>query len=109
MFRYNFDNATPEVYTGTAWANVKNPVLAATALLDPPLIANNNSGTVNYTFTGAAVGNTVTISPAAALPGGIVIAWATVIGVNQVTVGFANFSGAAVDLPAQNFYIKLVQ
>ena len=109
MLRYNTDNATPEAYTGSGWVNLKSPVLSSTALLDPPLIADNTTGAVNYTFTGATTGNTVTISPAAALPNGIVIAWANVSASNQVTVGFANFSGAAVDLPVQTFYIKLVQ
>ncbi len=109
MLRYNTDNSSPEAYTPTGWVNVKNPIIASTGLIDPPLIADNSTGTVIYAFTGAAVGNTVTISPAAALPSGIVIAWANVSAVNQVTVGFANFSGAAVDLPAQTFYIKIVQ
>lgn len=109
MLRYNTDNTTPEAYTGSAWVNLKSPVLSSTALLDPPFITNNTTGTVNYTFSGAAIGNTVTISPAAALPSGIVIAWAQVSALNQVTVGFANFSGGGVDLPAQNFYIKVVQ
>jgi hypothetical protein len=109
MLRYNTDNATPEAYTGTAWINLKNPVLSSTGLIDPPFIANNSTGNVNYGFTGAAIGNTVTISPAAPLPSGIVIAWANVSAANQVTVGFANFSGSGVDLPAQTFYIKIVQ
>lgn len=109
MLRYNTDNAAPEAYNGTAWISLKNPVITSTALLDPPLIANNTTVPVNYTFTGAVSGNTVTISPASPLPSGIVIAWATVTAVNQVTIGFANFSGGGVDLPAQNFYIKVVQ
>lgn len=109
MTRYNTDNAAPEAYTGSAWISLKNPVISSTALLDPPLIPNATTGIVNYTFTGAVVGNTVTISPASPLPNGIVIAWANVIAVNQVTIGFANFSGAGVDLPAQTFYIKVVQ
>lgn len=109
MMRYNTDNASPEAYTGTTWVNLKNPVISSTALLDPPLVPNNTTGVVNYAFTGAAIGNTVTISPAAPLPNGMVIAWANVTALNQVTVGFANFSGAGVDLPAQTFYIKVVQ
>ncbi len=109
MLRYNTDLASPEAYTSAGWVSVKNPVIASTALLDPPLIADNSTGTVNYAFTGVAIGNTVTISPATALPSGIVIAWANVSAVNQVTIGFANFSGAPVDLPAQSFYIKVVQ
>jgi hypothetical protein len=109
LLRYNSDLGSPEAYTSTGWVNLKNPVLSSTALLDPPLIANFTTGTVNYTFTGAAIGNTVTISPAAALPSGYVIAYANVSAVNTVTVGFANFSGAPIDLVAQNFYIKVVQ
>lgn len=109
MLRYNSDLAAPETYTPSGWINLKPPILSSTALLDPPLIANSTTGTVNYAFTGAATGNTVTISPATALPNGIVIAWAHVSAANQVTIGFSNSSGAAVDLPAQNFYIKLIQ
>jgi hypothetical protein len=109
MLRYNSDNSTPEAYTAAGWVNVKNPVIASTGLIDPPFIANNSTGNVNYGFTGAAIGNTVTISPASTLPSGIVIAWAYVSAANQVTVGFANFSGSGVDLPAQTFYIKIVQ
>ncbi len=109
MLRYNTDNASPEAYTGSTWVNVKSPVLSVTALIDPPSIANNATATVNYAFTGVAIGNTVSISPAAALPSGVVIAWANVSAVNQVTIGFANFSGAAIDPVAQNFYIKVIQ
>jgi hypothetical protein len=109
MFRYNIDNATPEAYNGTAWVNVKNPILSATGLIDPPFTANNSTGNVNFAFTGAAIGNTVTISPATTLPAGIVIAWAYVSAPNQLTIGFANFSGSGVDLPAQTFYVKVIQ
>ncbi len=109
MLRYNTDNSSPEAYTAAGWVSLKNPVIASSGLIDPPFITNNSTGNVNYGFTGAAIGNTVTISPAATLPAGIVIAWAYVSAVNQVTVGFANFSGSGVDLPAQTFYIKLVQ
>lgn len=109
MLRFNTDIASPEAYTGTTWASVKNPIIASSGLIDPPLIADNTTVAVNYAFTSAAIGNTVTISPASALPSGIVIAWANVSAVNQVTIGFANFSGAGVDLPAQTFYIKVIQ
>lgn len=109
MIRHNLDNAAPEAYNGTAWISLKNPVLSSSGLIDPPLIPDNNTSTVIYPFTGVVAGNTVTISPASPLPSGIVIAWATVTAPNQVTIGFANFSGAPVDLPAQTFYIKVIQ
>ncbi|MBL0153747.1 MAG: hypothetical protein IPP93_09745 [Chitinophagaceae bacterium] len=109
MLRYNSDIASPEAFNGSGWINLKSPALSATAILDPPIIANFSTSTVNYTITGAAFGNTVTISPDVALPNGIVIAWAQVSAANTVTIGFSNFSGVPVDLPAQNFYIKVIQ
>jgi hypothetical protein len=109
MLRYNTDLATPEAYTGTAWVGLKNPVIASSGLIDPPFITNNTTVTVNYGFAGAAIGNTVTISPASSLPSGLVIAWAYVSAPSQVSIGFANFSGVAMDPPAQTFYVKVVQ
>ena len=109
MMRYNTDNATPEAYTGTTWVNLKTPVISVTAILDPPLIATGTTGTVTYPVTGAAFGNTVTISPDVSLPSGLFIAWARVSAANQVQIGFGNFSGAGIDLTAQNFYIKVIQ
>jgi hypothetical protein len=110
MLRYNTDNSTPEAYAGIAgWISLKSPVISTTAILDPPSIASGATGFVFYTLTGAATGNTVTISPDVALPSGFFIAWARVSGVNQIQVGFGNISGVPIDLTAQNFYVKLVQ
>ncbi len=109
MIRYNADNATPEAYTASGWVNMRSNVLSTTAPIDPPLIANTSMTNIAYTFTGAAVGNTVTISPASALPNGIFIAWARLAAANQIEFALGNYSGASVDLPLQNFYIKLIQ
>lgn len=109
MLRYNAETATPEAYTPSGWANLKNPVLSATATLDCPNIATNSSVTITYTFTGAAVGNVVAVSPANALPSGLSIAWARVNNPNQLDICFGNYSGAPIDPPAQNFYIKVIQ
>jgi hypothetical protein len=109
MLRYNTETGSPEAYTASGWANLKNPVLSATALLDCPQIATNSSVTVTYTFTGAAVGNVVAVSPAAALPSGLSIAWARVNNPNQLDICFGNYSGALIDPPAQTFYIKVIQ
>lgn len=113
MMRFNTDVSIngPEIYTGAAsgWVGMKNPVLPITAALDPPAVASGSTVSLNVIVTGAAVGNTVTISPASGLPNGYAIAWAYVSAVNQVTVAFVNFSGAAIDLPFTNFYIKVIQ
>lgn len=111
MLRFNNDVAinSPEIYTGAGWASMKNPVLSVTAALDPPPVTPGNSSTIVVIITGAAIGNTVTISPAAPLPNGYIIAWAYVNATNQVTVAFSNASGATIDQPFTNFYIKVIQ
>lgn len=113
MMRFNNDVAIngPEIYSATTggWISMKNAVLPITAALDPPSVASGSTVSINVIVTGAAVGNTVTISPANGLPNGYAIAWAYVSAVNQVTVAFVNFSGAAIDLPFTNFYIKILQ
>lgn len=110
MLRYNTDNSTPEAYAGVSgWVNLKNPVISATAVLDPPLIGAGTTGSLTLTFTGAAFGNTVTIAPDVALPAGYFVAWTRVSAVNQVQIAFGNMTGAPIDLVAQNFYIKLIQ
>ncbi|MBL7749689.1 MAG: hypothetical protein JNM19_19785, partial [Chitinophagaceae bacterium] len=47
--------------------------------------------------------------PQAALPSGYFIAWTRVSALNQVEVAFGNMSGAAIDLPASSFFIKVLQ
>lgn len=108
MLRYNSDIASPEAYTSSGWLTLK-PSIPVTASLDPPLLASGATVTVTYPVTGAAVGNTVTVAPAAALPSGYFIAWSRVSVINQVDVTFGNMSGAAIDLPASSFSIKVHQ
>jgi hypothetical protein len=109
MLRYNIDNATPEAYTGTAWVQLKSPVLSNTLSIDPPAVGANTTATISITATGAAVGNTVTIAPTSTLPAGFFIAWARVSAANTIEIAFGNMTGTVVDVAAQNFYIKIVQ
>ncbi len=113
MMRFNNDVAvnSPEIYSAAsaAWVSMKSPVLSITAALDPPPVTPGSSSTIIVIVTGAAIGNTVTISPAVALPNGYIIAWANVNATNQVTVAFSNASGATIDQPFTNFYIKVIQ
>ncbi len=108
MLRYNSDIASPEAYTPTGWLALK-PSIPVTALLDPPNLASGTTITVTYPVTGAAIGNTVTVAPVAALPSGYFIAWTRVSVINQVEVAFGNMSGGAIDLPASSFSIKVLQ
>lgn len=108
MLRYNSDIASPEAYTPSGWLAL-TPSIPVTATLDPPNLASGATITVTYPVTGAAIGNTVTVAPATALPSGYFIAWTRVSIINQVEVAFGNMSGAAIDLPASSFSIKVLQ
>ena len=108
QLRFNTDNASPEAYTGSTWVSLKTPVIAATVGLN---IATAAAGTSSLTVAvaGAALGNTVTISPDIALPAGLVIAWARVPAAGQVEVAFSNFKNTAVPSSIVNFYVKIIQ
>jgi hypothetical protein len=107
MLRFNSETNNPEAFGTGGWMSLKG-VISATVSLDPPSIASGTSVSFVQAMTGVVTGNTVTISPVNALPAGIMIAWARVSLAGQIEVSFANISGAPVDLPAQNFYVKVV-
>jgi hypothetical protein len=106
MVRYNTTNGgTLETYNGTEW----NGTIRNTQNINVPNIPANNSASVSITVTGATVGSVVYVSPSAALTAGIVIAWARVSAANTVEIRFNNVSGAAINLAAQNFSIRVIQ
>jgi hypothetical protein len=55
------------------------------------------------------VGGSVSISPAAALSDGLLIAYARVSAAGTVEVKFFNASGAAIDLASMSYYITVIQ
>ncbi len=105
MVRYNSGNGTLETYNGTEWSGT----LRNTQSIDIPNILANGNVTVSVTVTGATVGSVAYISPSAALPASIVIAWARVSAVNTVQISFNNVSATAVNPAAQNFSIRVIQ
>jgi hypothetical protein len=106
MVRYNADNGgTLETYNGTEWSGI----LRNTQSIDIPNIAANGNVSIAITIPGATVGSVVYISPSAALPTSIVIAWARVSALNTVQISVNNVSAAAVNPAAQNFSIRVIQ
>jgi hypothetical protein len=106
MVRYNADNGgTLETYNGTEWSGT----LRNTQSIDIPNIAANGNTLFSVNVPGATVGSVAYISPSAALPAGIVIAWARVSSASVVQISFNNVSAAAVNPAAQNFSIRVIQ
>lgn len=58
-------------------------------------VAVTAGATATASFAGAAVGDIVTVSPSAALTAGVAIAYAAVLAVNVVTIGFNNVGANA--------------
>lgn len=106
MVRANTDNTgSLEMYNGSQWVGT----IRNTTSIDIPNILANSSSNMFITVTGATVGSAVSLSPAAALPAGIVIAWARVSAANQIEVRFNNVTAAAINPVAQNFFIRVIQ
>jgi plastocyanin len=106
MVRYNTENGGRlETYNGAAWGGIVSGGIG----IDPANMPANTGTTVTFAFTGATVGGVVAISPSAALPNGIIIAWARVSAANQIQVRFENNSTAAVNPPSIGYNIRVIQ
>lgn len=106
MVRYNTDNGGRlESYNGSGWAGI----ISGSVNIDPPNMAINSGTTMSVAFTGATTGNVVAVSPSAAPPAGIIIAWARVSAANTIEVRFENNSGAAVNPPSISYSIRVIQ
>jgi hypothetical protein len=105
MVRYNNSNGTLETYNGSEWSGI----LRNTQSIDIPNIAANGNVSVSVNVPGATVGSVVYVSPSAALPASIVLAWARVSAANTVQISVNNVSAVAVNPAAQNFSIRVIQ
>ncbi len=84
-------------------------VLKVDVLKDVGSVAAGTSTTQNFSVAGAATGSTVYISPASALPDGLLIAYARVSSVNTVEVKFINVSSASVNPASMNYFITVIE
>ncbi len=72
-------------------------------------IPAGNSATVTFTVANAAVTASVMISPGAALPDGLIIAYARVSAAGTVEVKFSNVSSSSTAAISQSFHITIVE
>jgi hypothetical protein len=105
MVRYNTTNNGLEEYNGTQW----NGTIRSLNAIDLPNLPSGNGTTQSITVTNATLGSVVAVSPQAALPAGIVIAWSRVSAANTVEIRFENNSGSPVNAPLTNFQVRVMQ
>lgn len=106
MLRFNTENGgNLETFNGVQWAGT----IRSTVNIDIPLIAPASGYTATIAVPGASLGSSVSISPVNALDNGLIIAYARVSAVNTVEVRFNLLYGTAIDPPAQNYYVRVIQ
>jgi hypothetical protein len=69
----------------------------------------NGSITFDFAVTNAAVGSTVSISPADDLGNGLIIATARVSATNTVQIRLQNVTGGAIDPNQMDYFITVIQ
>lgn len=98
-------NGTAKIGTnGTAI----NEIIKVTVNKDIPSVAANGQQAVTFTVANAALNSSVYISPANALPAGLIISYARVSIAGTVEVVFYNVKTTAIDPAAMNFFITVV-
>ena len=97
-------SGTVTVGSGTPIARV----LSATATLDFPSIASNDTHTLTITVTGAVAGDSVFLGVPAALDAGLIFC-ASVTATNTVTVRMHNSSGGSTDPASATFRATVMQ
>lgn len=83
-------------------------MLRAVANLNVPNMTSGNGTTMTVTVTGAALGDTVVVSPGADL-GSALIAWARVSAANTVAIRFHNPTFGGIDPAAMDYFIVVLQ
>jgi hypothetical protein len=84
-------------------------IIKASVNKDVASIAANSSRLEYYSVTNANTASRVIVSPNAALPNGIIIAYARVSAAGTIEIMFRNTTGGAIDPAAMNYYITLIQ
>ena len=90
---------------GTTIANV----IKATVNIDVPSIPSASAVTQTFAVANANIGSSVLISPDQALTNGVIICYARVSAVGTIEVKFGNGTFGAIDPPAMNYYITVIE
>jgi hypothetical protein len=92
-----------------AGGSVITKIIRDTILRDVGTLAAGGTTTQSFTITGAITGSTVCISPALALPDGILIAYARVSSSNTIEVKFCNITAGNLNPSSMNYYFTVIE
>lgn len=109
---YNLTTLKFNYWDGTQWKDISvvGESVNKLELVGVSFAVPANAALIqNFTFTGAALGNVVTISPNTALPDGIIISYARVSATNTLEVKFFNVTGLSVTVPAINYEVAVIK
>jgi hypothetical protein len=90
---------------GTALASI----IKSSVTVDVTSVAANSTLLQTFTVANATITASVTVSPSATLPNGLIIAYARVSAANTVEVKFTNTTGLAIDPASMAYYITVIQ
>jgi len=96
------------VRIGANGTTVSN-IIKASAVGNIPAVAPGASVTVTIPVAGAALASSVSVSPASALPDGLLIAYARVSAAGTVEFKVSNITAAATTAIAHNFHITIIE
>ncbi len=97
-----------DVRLGANGTTITN-VIKATVNANIGSVPANGSITFDFAVTNAAVGSTVSISPADDLGNGLIIATARVSATNTVQIRLQNVTGGAIDPNQMDYFITVIQ
>ncbi len=89
--------------------SVNTALIKDTVNIDVVSIAANSFQDVTVTLAGATVNGAVSVSPAADIPSGVIIAWARVSAANTIKIRFNNVTSSAINPAAINYFVSVVQ
>lgn len=88
---------------------VNTALIKDTVNINVGLVPGNGELDVTVALANVTTNGVVSVSPAADINSGIIIAWARVSAAGTIKIRYRNLTGVAIDPPAINYYIAVVQ
>ena len=88
---------------------VNSALIKDTVNINVGSIPANGELDITVALANVTTNGTVSVSPAADINSGIIIAWARVSAAGTIKIRYRNLTGAAIDPPAINYYVSVVQ
>jgi hypothetical protein len=101
----------PQFYDGTVWRQISfstPSIIKSVVNQDITSIPANSVATITFTVTGAVTTASAIVSPGSGFADGLIIQYARVSATNTVEIKVANITAGAIDPPAMDFLISVI-